>query len=549
VSYFDYDNIYDNTGTAIVADLSPNTVLGLSEDQIYGNGAALTVTQTRTSGPGQAIAFLEGGSVYDNAGRGPIVGAAGADVTVSQEHIYNNVSTAAPTIQFVGQAFPSSLTMWEDTVNNNVAGSPSTPSVGGAIGAVLTGVTTLTGANQVSLSDDTIADNAVYGIGGGAAFTLAPGHYSSVPTALVQSSTFVGNTAKSGQQPCQPSGLGGGIANGAGFGLAPVALTVDNSFIAGNTATQGPDFFGPAIGGYTTVGDGSGSTGWGATDTVYAIVQFTPLSQFGGQLPTVEVVSPLTGDPAKAGTIGADNVVRARNGAFPPGADGGYGTANSSTITAGSTNPCNPGGGTGTPTGGTGTSTGGTGTSTGGTGTPTGGTGTPTGGTGSPTGGTGTPTGGTGTPTGGTGTPTGGTGTPTGGTGTPTGGTGTPTGGTGTPTGGTGTPTGGTGTPTGGTGTPTGGTGTPTGGTGSSTGTNTPPNTVPVHKHPVVHHKPVVHHVPVVHHKPVVHHVPVVHHKPVTAPIVHHKPTCHTPVQHVPAGPLHHARRKYAAAG
>jgi hypothetical protein len=377
-------------------------------------------------------------------------------------------------------------------------------------------VTTLTGANQVSLSDDTIADNAVYGIGGGAAFTLAPGHYSSVPTALVQSSTFVGNTARSGQQPCHATGLGGGIANGAGSGLAPVALKVDNSFIAGNTATEGPDFFGPAIGGYTTVGDGSGSTGWGSTDTVYAIVEFTPLSQFGGQLPTVEVVSPLTGDPAQVRTIGEDDVVRGLTGtAFPPGADGAYGTASSSTITAGSTKPCNPGGGTGTPTGGTGT----------------------------PTGGTGTPTGGTGTPTGGTGTPTGGTGTPTGGTGTPTGGTGTPTGGTGTPTGGTGTPTGGTGTPTAGTGSPTGGTGTPTGGTGSSTGTNTPPNTVPVH------HKPVVHHAPVVHHKPVVHHVPVVHHKPVTAPIVHHKPTCHTPAHHVPAGPLHHARRQYAAAG
>jgi hypothetical protein len=495
VSYFDDDNIYDNSGTAIVADLSPNTVLGLSADQIYGNGAALAVTQTRTTGPGQAIAFLEGGSVYDNAGCGPIVSAAGADVTVSQEHVYNNVSTGAPTIQFVGQAFPSSLTMWEDTIDHNVAGSPATPSVGGAVGAVLTGVTTLTGADQVSLTDDTIADNAVYGIGGGAAFTLAPGHYSSVPTALVQSSTFVGNTAKPGQQPCQQSGLGGGIANGARTSLAPVALTVDNSFIAGNTATRGPDVFGPAIGGYTTVGDGDGSTGWGATDTVYAIVQFTPLSQFGGLLPTVEVVTKLTGDPAEGGTIGADNVVRARNGAFPPGADGAYGTAGSDTITAGSLNPCNPTGGTGSnPTGGSGSN--------------------PTGGSGSnPTGGSGSnSTGGSGSnSTGGSGSNS-------------TGGSGSnPTGGSGSNS------TGGSGSNS------TGGSGSnSTGGSGSATGTNPPPNMVPVHKHDRhVKVSPPAHH----HGHPVVHHVPVVHHHAPVEP--HHGPVVH---RHAPAGPMRHRR-------
>jgi hypothetical protein len=89
------------------------------------------------------------------------------------------------------------------------------------------------------------------------------------------------------------SWVGGGIFN---FDYYGGRTTAGNTIIAGNTSPRGPDVFGTVgSNGYNLIGNGSGSSGFGATDLVGLDPRLGPLAYYGSPTQTMAL---LPGSPA-----------------------------------------------------------------------------------------------------------------------------------------------------------------------------------------------------------------------------------------------------------
>jgi hypothetical protein len=308
-------------------DFQPGLVgtIALTSGEL-GIGKDLTI-----AGPGANALTISGNHasrVFDIA--------AGPNVAISGLTIADGTVSGSSFISGGGILNAGTLTITSCIIRSNSASNTSGGSVYGG-GISNTGALTLT---ATTLSDNTVSA-AVLAAGGGIgnAGTLAVnactfsdnvadgtrgadggGIYNSA-TLTVIDSTFAGNTARSSVDPegggiynagttniisstLRQNTASGGL-NGIGGGIrtqgAHASTDVWSTIIAGNTAASSLDVSGPlASKGHNLIGDGTGASGFDATDLVGTAAQpidpmLGPLQDNGG--PTQTMV-PLAGSPA-----------------------------------------------------------------------------------------------------------------------------------------------------------------------------------------------------------------------------------------------------------
>jgi CSLREA domain-containing protein len=185
----------------------------------------------------------------------------------------------------------ANLTVMNCTVTGNSSGSFSD---GG-------GILNANGA-ALTVIGSTIASNTAGGNGGGIS---SSGALTVIDSTLTGNSGFVGGgISGSGTVALIDCTIAGNSStfNGGGLNSTGGTVTIGNTLIAGNTASTGPDVDGPVMSnGYNLVGNGSGSSGFGATgDRVGTGASpinplLAPLGNNGGPTQTMAL---LPGSPA-----------------------------------------------------------------------------------------------------------------------------------------------------------------------------------------------------------------------------------------------------------
>jgi hypothetical protein len=194
--------------------------LTLKDDIVSGNTATGT-------GAG-AISF--GGGIFNSG-----------TLTITNSTISNDAATAPSGISDAGGIFNNgTLTLTATTVSNNTANSGGS-SNGGAGGGILTG---MNASASATLTNCTVSSNTANGAGGG--ILISGG------TLTLTNCTIAGNTATG------PAPTGGGISN-----TGATTVNLQNTIVALNGSTSGPDIFGLVASTSTNnlIGNGSGSTG------------------------------------------------------------------------------------------------------------------------------------------------------------------------------------------------------------------------------------------------------------------------------------------------
>jgi hypothetical protein len=207
------------------------------------------------------------------------------------------------------------LTITNSTISGNTGGGN-----GGGINNRATGTVTITNS---TLSSNSSTDST-YGVGGA---------ISSFGTVVLTNSTIADNVATaggggvdifdSGQLTVTNSTVSGNVGGRVGGGIIfnPAAgWSIRNSILAGNAAPSFPDVRGALDGqGHNLIGDGSGGTGFAASDLVGTADNpidplLGPLQDNGGPTPTMALLrgSPAlnAGDPSQLGTADQRGVVR-----------------------------------------------------------------------------------------------------------------------------------------------------------------------------------------------------------------------------------------------
>jgi CSLREA domain-containing protein len=158
----------------------------------------------------------------------------------------------------------------------------------------------LSGGGPLTITNSTISGNSASATGGGI--------YNSADTLTITNSTIFGNSA---------SGSGGGLLNqgtilititnstisgnsdsfgGGGIYNAGIAINLNNTIVANNTAPADPDVFGNfASGGFNLIGNTSGGSGFGGSDILNpaggAGLDPAGLQDNGGPTPTIALLS------------------------------------------------------------------------------------------------------------------------------------------------------------------------------------------------------------------------------------------------------------------
>jgi hypothetical protein len=285
----------DGTLTVTTSTFSGNSVTGYFYYGDFGGGGigndgTLTVTDSTFSGNSAGGIIGDSGTVTitdstfsSNAGGGiPIFG---GTLTVTGSTFSSNVGGGI----FNDYFHPSTLTVTNSTFSGNVGSgisgsgtltvTDSTFSSNVGSGILSYGTTTVTdctfsgnsatsdysyyggggiyNGGTLTVTDSTFSGNSATGKGSGGGII---NWFSSTLTVI--DSTFSGNSAGSD---------GGGIYNvpGMGRGFPPGTVKMRNILTAGNRANSGPDVSGTLISlGHNLIGDGSGGSGYTATDLV-----------------------------------------------------------------------------------------------------------------------------------------------------------------------------------------------------------------------------------------------------------------------------------------
>jgi hypothetical protein len=304
----------ENAGTLTVTDsvISGNTAPGNFAGGIDNTGALTVLTSTlsgNNAGSGAGIANRGNGSatVADstfsgNNGAG-LLNASGGTLTVTGSVISGNSAGSGGGIQNGA----GTLLVTDTTISGN-----SSNTTGGGI----------VNGDIATVTQSTLSGNSAHYGGGIANFG----------TLTVTESTLSGNTAY--------GGFGGGIANysgmlttidatlsdnhtdGSGGGITQINGQVNarNTILAGNTATASPDISSALHSqGHNLIGDGTGGSGYDATDLVGTSAnpidpRLGPLQGNGGPTQTMALLagSPAldAGDPAQLGVADQRGVVR-----------------------------------------------------------------------------------------------------------------------------------------------------------------------------------------------------------------------------------------------
>ena len=201
----------DGDVTLFNSTVSENTTTGFlsSGGGIYANGGVVTLTDSTVSRNMTTGGYARGGGIYVGIGAATLINS--SVIGNSTEGFYSQgggISTG------VGSGI---LTLTSSTVSGN--STTGTFARGG-------GIYTFDG--DVTLSNSTVAENSTTGTNANGG-----GIYSENGIALLINSTVAGNT----------SGRAGG---GIDFGDPAGSLTVNNSIIAGNSASAAPDFSTPS---------------------------------------------------------------------------------------------------------------------------------------------------------------------------------------------------------------------------------------------------------------------------------------------------------------
>jgi hypothetical protein len=225
------------------------------------NAGTLTLTDSTLSG-NSALGTLGslGGGIY-NTGTLTI-----AACTLSGNSASNAFTSSGGAID----NYQGTVTITASTLSGNTA-SGGRPTFGGAIA---------NDQGTLTITASTLSGNSATSAGGGNG-----GGIYNTGTLTVTSSTLSGNSARTG----------GGIDNVGG------TVSSRNTLLAGNTASTSPDIAGPLTSqGHNLIGDGSGGSGFSATDLVGTSAnpidpRLGPLQDNGG--PT-QTRAPLAGSPA-----------------------------------------------------------------------------------------------------------------------------------------------------------------------------------------------------------------------------------------------------------
>jgi hypothetical protein len=292
------DNYSDSTLTIIRSTISGNSasVFGGGIDNIDGATATIvgsTISNNRADGDGAHSPL--GGGIYSY----------NATVMIADSTISDNAAAYGGGLYNNSYNNTSMATITASTFSGNTALQD-----GGGLANNVGATLTITGS--------TISGNTAYGNGGGL--------HNYDGTVMVTSSTISDNSAINGgglsnnsgaltitdssisNNSIMNSGYGGGIDNNS-------AMTVRNTIIAGNTASNGPDVYGNlGSQGYNLIGNPQDMTGWVDTDLLHVDPMLGPLQDNGGPTRTMALLpgSPAldAGDPTQLGVADQRGVVR-----------------------------------------------------------------------------------------------------------------------------------------------------------------------------------------------------------------------------------------------
>jgi hypothetical protein len=273
-----------NVGTLTVTNSTLSGNSAGSGGGIENAVGTLTVTASTLTGN----SAVSGGGGINNSSNGRL--------TITASTLSGNSATGGIDVPGIGGGIyntsPQGVTLTSSTLSGNSASVE-----GGGIFNAVNGMVTVTAS--------TLSGNSASSLGGGI--------YSDSSTVILANSTLSGNSATYGGgiynsgldstltvTSCTLSGnsassLGGGIYSGAGL------IALRNTILAGNTAPTGPDVDGILNSqGHNLIGDGSGGSGFVATDLVGTSAspvdpKLGPLQDNGGPTQTMAL---LPGSPA-----------------------------------------------------------------------------------------------------------------------------------------------------------------------------------------------------------------------------------------------------------
>ncbi len=338
----------DQGGPAVSIKMTAaNDVAGIENSTISTNLDGAIVSGATNS---TARFFVDSSTINGNLSHASQITIVNGSNLLNGNSIASNSQTDGSVIQFTANlngnaASGSELDEQGMSIVNNTSYSAATPGYG-------TETAYLGAGTVLTLNDVTIGGNLVVGSGGGLSVTGYPASGGIAAQVSITSSTIADNSAF-------PLGNTGGIAYGGGLLADGVAVDLDNTIVAGNSAGNGADVYtddSSLSGDYDLIGDGSGVTGLGSHSLLNVVnVGLAPLSNYGSETPAQQTYalysnSPAVnaGDPGKQQTADENGDTRVAD-AIDIGAD-------NSTIAAPSGGGNTGGGGSGgTGTGGTGT--------------------------------------------------------------------------------------------------------------------------------------------------------------------------------------------------
>lgn len=247
-------NVVDSPGVVFVRSGTFTQSLAITRTvTLQGNGASSTIISGTGSGrvvdiSNSAVVTITGVTITN----GSVTGNGGGIRIVSSTLTLSNTTVTSNSATLEGGGIYNengTVTLNNSTVSKNIAGPNDNSAVGGGISNIAK-----TNNATLTLNQSQVTTNTVSGVGGGGINNSAD---SNKTATVVLSQTLVSGNVATSTSVISTTGFGGGIRSGffntAGSG-AKSLLTIDNSTISNNTATNG--------GG---IGSGTSLTGGGLT--------------------------------------------------------------------------------------------------------------------------------------------------------------------------------------------------------------------------------------------------------------------------------------------